>query len=337
MSAAGSSLPHMRFSTNLLAKTVFVTRRCYNQSMRVTSQIRELADISASQWGFVTTSQAEQRGVSRMSVSRLAKAGALVKAAQGVYKDAGSPPEQFDELRAEWLALKPEVIAELRLKNLANDFIASGKTAAWLHEVGDLYPTPFEFAIQERHQTAKKTVRFVKAQVSAIEVDVVAGLPVTTITRTVTDLLRSKTDLTHIAQVIADSKVGAIDFSALERSSRAVAGLYGYKKGSEKLFEKLNAMLGVNEDAFAAQIARSTLAPKVMSDFLKIYADQLPKIPVTVANDALKEQLALLQKLSGTIPKITVEAPPGIKALQLALAANKAHFNLQNAAPANGE
>lgn len=45
--------------------------------------LRELSQITAAQWGLVTTAQAGRRGVSRLYLSRLADAGYLERLAMG--------------------------------------------------------------------------------------------------------------------------------------------------------------------------------------------------------------------------------------------------------------
>ena len=51
-----------------------------------------LGAIAEERWGLVTTAQAEDAGVSRLLLSRLAAAGVLTRVQQGVYRmavDAG--------------------------------------------------------------------------------------------------------------------------------------------------------------------------------------------------------------------------------------------------------
>lgn len=61
----------------------------YSSSMKSTEALRALADVTACQWGMVTTAQAAALGVSRLMLSRLAEAGHLERLAHGVYENAG--------------------------------------------------------------------------------------------------------------------------------------------------------------------------------------------------------------------------------------------------------
>ena len=45
--------------------------------MKAGDALRELTDITANQWGMVTTAQASALGITRLTLSRLAEAGQL--------------------------------------------------------------------------------------------------------------------------------------------------------------------------------------------------------------------------------------------------------------------
>ena|SRR5680860_85920 len=83
--------------------------------MKARNALRELAEMSASQWGMVTSAQAATRGVSRLDLSRLTESGDLVRLAHGVYKDAGAPSGAHLDVRAAWLSSDPVRLASDRL------------------------------------------------------------------------------------------------------------------------------------------------------------------------------------------------------------------------------
>lgn len=68
----------------------------------------------------------------------LAADGFLQRLAHGVYKGAGVPGDQFDDLRAAWLSTEPKVTGGARLKDRANGVVVAGASAARLHDIGDL-------------------------------------------------------------------------------------------------------------------------------------------------------------------------------------------------------
>lgn len=116
-----------------------------------------LESLSASQWGMVTTAQAAAHGVPRLDLSRLCQSGHLERLAHGVYRDAGTPSEEFESLRAAWLAADPSHTAEQRLRDLSGGVVVMGASAASLHEVGDLPADRHEFSASVRHQTQRRS------------------------------------------------------------------------------------------------------------------------------------------------------------------------------------
>lgn len=68
--------------------------------MSTTEVAQALAEITAYQWGMVTTAQARKVGVSRLDLSRLAERGLLERVAHGVYRNAAVPTHELDDIRA---------------------------------------------------------------------------------------------------------------------------------------------------------------------------------------------------------------------------------------------
>ena len=101
-----------------------------------------LGQVTASQWGMVTTAQAASLGVSRLALARAAEAGHLIRLTQGVYREAGAPADEFEDLRAGWLATDPTRTAEDRLSEGSAGVVVSGVSAAWLHKMGICFRSP---------------------------------------------------------------------------------------------------------------------------------------------------------------------------------------------------
>ncbi|MEI2699982.1 MAG: type IV toxin-antitoxin system AbiEi family antitoxin domain-containing protein [Microthrixaceae bacterium] len=114
--------------------------------MKALEATRLLEELSASQWGMVTTAQAAAHGVPRLDLSRLCQSGHLERLAHGVYRNAGAPSEEFESLRATWLAADPSHTAEQRLRDLSGGVVVMGASAASLHGVGDLPADRHEFS-----------------------------------------------------------------------------------------------------------------------------------------------------------------------------------------------
>jgi hypothetical protein len=61
-----------------------------------------------------------------------------VRLAHGIYRDAGAPSDEFEDLRAAWLSTEPGKLAEQRLSAPASGVVVAGASAARLHQIGDL-------------------------------------------------------------------------------------------------------------------------------------------------------------------------------------------------------
>lgn len=166
--------------------------------------VLDLADLAAEQWGLVTTAQARVVGVSPQAVARLTNQGALERMTHGVYRVTGAPPSPLDNLRAAWLALDPARRASERLRDHAQA-VVSHRSAAAIHELGDLEADEFEFTSATRKQTRRHDIRIHRGQVDDGEWTTVDGLPVTTVIRTVADLADAHLDGGHLASVVRDA------------------------------------------------------------------------------------------------------------------------------------
>lgn len=191
----------------------------------------DLADIAAEQWGLVTTAQAEGAGSSRKAIGRLVASGALERLAHGVYRLVGTPADPLDDLRAAWLALEPGRLAGDRLRDEVPE-VVSHRSAAALHELGDLDADRHEFTVSSRRQTRNSDIRFHRGTLSTTDWVVVHGLPCTTMIRTIADLAAARTDGGHLAGVVRDAlTVHHIDVERLSQALTPFAARYGEKEG----------------------------------------------------------------------------------------------------------
>ena len=171
--------------------------------MKTVEAIRKINDIAFSQRGLFTTAQAQAAGVERYTISRLEKLGNIERLAKGVYRMGGAPSPREEDVFATWLSIDPgRTPGDLS----GNDVpVAMGATAAWLHGLGEIGPTPYEFCTKERHQTQRANLKLRKRTVPSEEVTIVAGIPATTPDKTVIDLIDSGEDLSLVANVLRDA------------------------------------------------------------------------------------------------------------------------------------
>lgn len=242
--------------------------------MKRVDALRELADLTASQWGMVTTAQAATRGVTRLQLSRLSESGHLERVSHGIYRDPGAPPERFDALKAAWLSIDPTHTAQERLASGAPDAVLSGPAASYLLGLGDLVPEPYEFTVALRRQSQRSELRYRVRQLPAESITRREGLPVTTREQTIADLVESRTDLSLVANVLRDAaRQSALDTPRLVALLSPLAARNGHPKGDgESLLRHLLDISGLGVDDVVRTV---TSVPTVGLGVLKVFLDRI--------------------------------------------------------------
>jgi len=202
--------------------------------MDVMRLLRQLNELAASQWGMVTAVQADMCGVSRMQVSRLVADGQLESLGHGVYRVAGAPAGRFDEIKAVWLSIDPKRTAEQRLLATPLDVVVSGATAAFVLELGDLLPEPYEFTVATRRQTRRPELVYRARSLASGSMTIRDGLPVTTPEQTIADLIDKRVDRSLVADVLMDA--GMIDKTQLADLLAPLARRNGFTAGDGEAF-----------------------------------------------------------------------------------------------------
>ncbi|MGY1552885.1 type IV toxin-antitoxin system AbiEi family antitoxin domain-containing protein [Microbacterium sp. A588] len=206
-----------------------------------------LGAIAATRWGMFTAAQASNAGVSRKVLSGLAAAGAIDRLAQGVYRMAGAPVAEIeiDVVRISWLAVGGAA---------GESVVASGKSAAVLHRIGDWFPTTVDFVTPTRRTTRLQDVRLRVRQLDEGDIVHVDGIPSMTVERAIADLVESWED----PSLIADALLHAVQRGVLLRPRRLAQLLepFAYRNQARSgvaLAERLMAAGGV-EDSWRARL-----------------------------------------------------------------------------------
>lgn len=169
--------------------------------------LRELGAICARQAGLVTAAQARAGGLSSTRRRSLVRSGALEPVGRGVYLWTSDPEPNHLDIRVAWLRLDPAAVPWERDGLGLNDGVVSHRSACVLHELGDIPAPAVELTVARRRRvTTPHVVTRVRASLSANEVERLDGLPVTTVARTIVDLLRDSADGGHVGGVIADAQ-----------------------------------------------------------------------------------------------------------------------------------
>lgn len=297
--------------------------------MKSGDALRVLAEVTASQWGMVTAAQAGVLDVDRLTLARLTDSGHLERLAHGVYRDAGAPSDQFEDLRAAWLSTEPKRRAEERIRDAAEGVVVASSSAAMLHGIGDLWANRNEFVVRKRRQSQRARIRYRQRVLDASDVAIVEGLPVMSLERTLADLLDDVGDMSLVADALSAAVAKrTLDFDRLKDLLAPLADRNGFKRhdGSAVLIRLLE-IAGLDLDAVARRIpADSALGSKILENYLKtagaaLVTPDMSEISLRLAQlipadlvqkriladvgeqtmDALKSHLAVYEKSWGSL------------------------------------
>ncbi|MBM6401432.1 type IV toxin-antitoxin system AbiEi family antitoxin domain-containing protein [Phycicoccus sonneratiae] len=239
--------------------------------MKSKDALRVLAEVTAYQWGMVTSAQASMHGITRLDLSRLAAEGQLERLAHGVYKDAGAPGGPHDDLKAAWLSTEPKTMGEARIKDGANGVVVAGESAAHLHDIGDFRALRHEFVSPARRQSQRSVIRYRRRTLNPRDVTLVESLPVMTMERTISDLLDEVGDLSLVADALRDaSRKRDLDLERLRTLFAPLARRNGLKKGDgAALLDRLMEIAGIDPEAVARRVAAdASIGPRVAASYV---------------------------------------------------------------------
>ncbi|MDX5567520.1 substrate-binding domain-containing protein [Streptomyces sp. ID05-04B] len=201
--------------------------------------LKALEARAGGQWGLVTTAQAKLDGSLGVQLLRLERAGALASVGHGVYRLASSPRPQHLTIKVAWLRLDPGTPARDRGTRGPGAGVVSHASACAVHGLDDRPAGPVELTVPTRRTTRDTNVVLHCAPMDADDITVVDGLPVTTVPRTVVDLLRGRTDAARVGAVVAEAAsrdlVGVDDLAVRVGSFAGAYGLPPEASGAELL------------------------------------------------------------------------------------------------------
>lgn len=211
------------------------------------STVSRLGVLAERRWGMFTTAQAEAAGVSRKQLVRMTTSGVLERLAQGVYRMAGTPPQDHENIYATWLALGGATSQPTETG--APALVAAGVTAAVVHDIGDFFLDGIDFIVSSRKTTRLPDVRLRIRPLTPADTTSVNGLPTLTVERTITDLLTLSTD----TSLVDDALREAARFGKITDPQRLRADLTAaptrLRDDAGVLLESLNEVLAPNAEA----------------------------------------------------------------------------------------
>lgn len=168
--------------------------------------LQVVGEIAADQWGLFTTQQADAAGVNRTTLTRLASAGLVDHVTRGVHLVVAAGTPNHLEEKSAWLRLAPSRRAWERDAGDQDNGALSHRTACVLHGLGDIPAPQVEITVPRRRTTRISGVRLHRGDLTRDEITTTNdGLPVTTVERTIRDLLIARVDGGHLGGVLNDA------------------------------------------------------------------------------------------------------------------------------------
>ncbi len=166
------------------------------------SLIKEIMNIAEEHEGLVPCMAAKEAGISASALVKMAQRGRLERVARGVYRLPFFPASssKYSDYH--------EIIAWARAGH-GPSAVISHESALALHSISDALPAKFHITIPEKSRFQRRTIptRIVvhNANLNAKDITNHEGVPVTTIERTIQDVIdRGQSDFA--AQAIRDAR-----------------------------------------------------------------------------------------------------------------------------------
>jgi predicted transcriptional regulator of viral defense system len=155
----------------------------------------QLYDVAENQGGFITTPQALQAGINRMTLVMMADRGTLERYSRGVYRLTRFPYNRFTQ---HWAAV---------LWPLVPGTVLSHETALALFELSDVLPSHMHITLPHGSRVRRFPPSYLvlhHASLTASDVAIEHGLPVTTPVRTIRDCAAREIGPALLRQAILD-------------------------------------------------------------------------------------------------------------------------------------
>lgn len=245
--------------------------------MKAIEALTTLALLGSGQWNLFTAQQALESGVSRNRLSRFSTAGTIYRVRNGVYALPSADFGPLQELRAAWLSTDPQRPAGSRT-HLPDPIAVSGISAAQVHGIGEIIPSKHEFVSPSRRQSSQPDVRFRRGSIAKDDWEVLDGLPVTSVVRTVSDVAKEHADYDHLRGIVQDAlEKPAVSAPALVHALDPYAHRYGTSSG-EALFSEM--VSSSPSTAKASSLLRAFLTPELRDTIERTRKANFARVPI---------------------------------------------------------
>ena len=183
------------------------------------TRFNEILALAEENDGLLTSGQAREAGIADSVLARLAQRGRLERAGRGVYRIPYFPSNRLSQYR--------EAVLWVRAAGGHTDVAISHATALVVYEISDASPHVVHLTVPRNARLRRvrpKWIRVHRADLPPGEVTVHEGLPVTTVARTVEDILAASGQVSLVKQAISGARRGGyINRAEAQRLTRRVA------------------------------------------------------------------------------------------------------------------
>jgi|SRR5579872_6274338 len=171
------------------------------------ARLDKLADIASIQEGFFSAVQAAEKGVDRFALQRLVQAGLLARGPRAVYRFASYPPTDRGEL---WEATLWPSVGKIQRDNRRLFGVLSHGSALELHAVSTINPSTIDLTLPRYYRVRRAAPSLYRLHFADLPpTDVVKteqGLPITTLYRTLLDLIAERSQLQFVDEALERAK-----------------------------------------------------------------------------------------------------------------------------------
>ena len=168
--------------------------------------LEALGRTASLQEGFISSTQAHQLGVPSKRLARLIASGILERDERGIYRFASYPDTENAEL---WRAVLWPSVDGSKMNPLGKG-VLSYATALDLWNVSTINPATIDITLPKRYRlrrTVPSTYRIHRADLADNEITFIRGLPVTTLYRSLFDLIVAARDQQFVDEALANTSM----------------------------------------------------------------------------------------------------------------------------------
>jgi len=180
------------------------------------SRIEELLPLAEQNDGLVTAAQARALGITDSILARLTQRGKLERVARGVYRIPYFPADRLSQYR--------EAVLWARASHGPEQVALSHETALSVYGISDVNPARVHLTVPKNARLRRQKPKWIvihRGELPPTDVTTHEGLPVTTVAKSVLDMMEATGRSGLARQAIKDArKEGFISAAELRRLTR---------------------------------------------------------------------------------------------------------------------